>query len=549
MPTALSVASAAHKSTKGYPIVLVTGGSGYIGSHTVLEIIRSGCAVVVVDSLINSHMESLIRVYYIAKAESRRLGLDPETLPPLFFHAVDLCDKKLTANVIQFWHTSVHSSELLKKLDVVDIGKLAANSTYHMRDFSRDELMQPPSLNFESGASKRGKIVAVVHFAALKAVGESVSQPLRYYQNNITGLLNLLDAMERFRIHRLVFSSSAVVYGSGKESDISEDAVQLGGQGNGGGLITNPYGRTKWMAEEILHDCCAANSEFQVIALRYFNPTGAHPSGLIGEDPKGKPNNIVPAILQAYQRRASKVYVFGSDYETSDGTGVRDYIHVEDLGRGHVAALKALLDPTSEMRPRKSSLKADPQPSDTQYNYRVYNLGSGTGYSVLEVIKAFAAISGTDIPYAVSEARPGDLGKVTASTTKAMTELGWQAQFGIQDMCRDVYAFAAENPLGYQRLRKLSTLALRDPKAFRKASVDIGNNTNLEDVFSKLSGVAIDRDSFQDIVRQLSTMSDEIKNELRKDSIEDVEPPITTTIGCPPQASLFSEKWHHSIPT
>ncbi|KAL3422762.1 UDP-glucose 4-epimerase [Phlyctema vagabunda] len=546
MPATLPVASMARDSTRKFPIVLVTGGSGYIGSHTVLQILKSGCAVVVIDNLINSHMESLIRVYHIAKAEFTRLKLDLKTLPPLFFHSVDLCDKERTSNVFQFWNTYDSPSELVAKLDFFNIATIAETENYKMLDYSVDDA--PSTLDFDGTSSSRGTIVAVVHFAALKAVGESVSQPLQYYHNNITGLLNLLDAMTKFGINRLVFSSSAVVYGSGKEANISEDAVQVGGQGTGGGLITNPYGRSKWMAEEILNDCCVANPNFHVTALRYFNPTGSHPSGLIGEDPKGVPNNIVPVILQAYQRRRSKVYVFGSEYDTSDGTGVRDYIHVEDLARGHVAALRALLDPNFKIHQKGSLLISENSTPVSQQNYHVYNLGSGNGYSVLEIIKAFATVSGADIPYTISDARPGDLGTVTASTNKAKTELGWEAQFGIQNMCRDVYAFASENPLGYERLRRLSTLALKDPDAFRKASIGATNDSDLEGAVAKFARLASDANSFDDAVRRLSTLSEGIKNEVNGDSIVDIGPPSLALQASEKGWGNFAEDWHHSIP-
>ncbi|RDW73620.1 hypothetical protein BP5796_07062 [Coleophoma crateriformis] len=551
MPATISTLKAARDATKGFPIVLVTGGSGYIGSHTVLGILKSGCAVVVVDSLINSHMEALIRVYHIAKTEMAKVGKSPESLPPLFLHTIDLCDKKRIFNVIQFWQTHDHPTELLKKLDLVDIGQLAANKAYNMREYPQNETWHPESLNdesFKSLLSSRGQIVAVIHFAALKAVGESVEQPLRYYQNNVTGLLYLLDAMTRFKVNRIVFSSSAVVYGSGKGANIKEDAVQVGGQGAGGGFVTNPYGRSKWMAEEILNDCCVANSDFQVISLRYFNPTGSHPSGLIGEDPKGKPNNIVPVILQAYQRRRSKVHVFGSDYDTTDGTGVRDYIHVEDLGRGHIAALRSLLDPRDSGRTRTSFQPDGAEPEILQ-NYRVYNLGSGNGYSVLEIIQAFASVASAEIPYSIGESRPGDLGTVTASTTKALSELGWQANFGIQDMCRDVHAFATENPMGYERLRRLSTLALKDPEAFHKASEEIGvAQVNLEEMMTGVARLASHENAFTDVVRRLSVLSDGIKSELRKESISDIGPPATALDTSAPSWAMFGDDWHKNVP-
>lgn len=526
MPTAVHVLAAARAAVNEFPIILVTGGSGYIGSHTVLKILKSGCAVVVVDNLGNSHMEALIRVYHIAKAEFSSRGLDPNTVPPLFFHCVDLCERKRISNVFQFWTTSDHPTGLLAKLDVVDIKAMAAQANgYRMREYTQDNTWEPMSLN--TGATRkrlalRGKVVAVVHFAALKAVGESVSKPLQYYHNNITGLLYLLQSMSTFGVNNIVFSSSAVVYGAGQGESIPEDAVQVGGRGNGAGFITNPYGRTKWMAEEILNDCCGANPDFQTISLRYFNPTGSHPSGLIGEDPKGTPNNIVPVILQAYQRRRSKVYVFGSDYDTEDGTGVRDFIHVEDLAKGHLAALQLLLD--TALNPIKKRISFIPDGEQPPIdNYRVYNLGSGNGYSVLDVISAFASVANTDIPYQISGPRSGDLGIVTASTTKAMTELGWQADFNMQDMCRDVHAFASENPVGYGRLRKLSTLALSDPSAFHKINDEVGiDETSLEDLITGVARLAAQEDSFNNMIRRLSAVSDTIKDDIRKTSVSEV---------------------------
>jgi UDP-glucose 4-epimerase len=540
---------------KEFPIVLVTGGTGYIGSHTVLEILKVGCAVVVVDNLVNSHMESLIRVYHIAKAEYSRMGRDPNTVPPLIFQKTDLRDRRGVSLVFQMWQMADPPMEVLaRRLEITDIGAIAAETNYKMRDYKFDPANQPTVLVPPAINITRGMIMSVVHFAALKAVGESVSQPLQYYQNNITGLLNLLDGMATYKVTRLVFSSSAVVYGSGKEANISEDSVQVGGQGTGGGLVTNPYGRSKWMAEEILNDCCIANPEFEVVALRYFNPTGSHPSGLIGEDPKGTPNNIVPVILQAYQRRRSKVYVYGSDYDTSDGTGVRDYIHVEDLARGHLAALRSMMPAPAEdgEHVHNFSIVAEDPTSTAAPKYRVYNLGTGHGYSVLDIIKAFASAADCDIPFAISDARPGDLGTVTASTTKATTELGWQAEFGIQDMCRDVYNFATENPAGYERLRKLSTLALADPTslrrasvAMRKASVATGlfqKQSSLGDIVEEFANLSCDKGAFNNYIRRLSTIPSDYKDVVAKQSPD--EGIGADVMSNPPQWGLFAESWH-----
>lgn len=549
----------ARQLVKGFPIVLVTGGCGYIGSHTVLELLKIGCAVVVVDNLVNSHMEALVRVHHIAKIEIEKQG-DGKLVPPLLFHSMDLRNRRGVLHVFEYWQSAQPLLlKLEKKITVIDIGAIAATTTYKMQPYDRSAASKPQALDVSSLLIKTGMIIAVVHFAALKAVGESVSQPLQYYQNNIAGLLNLLDAMATYKVQRLVFSSSAVVYGLGKESHITEDSVQVGGKGTGGGLVTNPYGRSKWMAEEILNDCCVANPEFEVVALRYFNPTGSHPSGLIGEDPKGTPNNIVPVILQAYQRRRSKVYVYGANYDTRDGTGVRDYIHVEDLARGHLAALRSMVNPSAALTERKQSFELDTEDVSIPLpNYRVYNLGTGQGYSVLDIIKAFASAAGQDIPFAISDARPGDLGEVTASTEKAMTELGWQAEFGIQDMCRDVYTFATENPAGYERLRKLSLLAVKDPQAMRKASIAAGlwrRGSGIGDLVEGLEKIAMDKGRYNDMVRRLSTLSDGVEEELRNGSVsfsegglsDDVAP--DHQVGNPPQWGLFGDQWHdHALP-
>jgi len=359
-----------------------------------------------------------------------------------------------------------------------NVGDVAVDRKYSMLSYEIDILRRTKPLPATMDSSQFGVIKSVIHFAALKAVGESVTKPLEYYENNIVGLVILLKAMRANNVKNIVFSSSAVVYGRGNELNISEDSVQVGGEGGGGGLLTNPYGRSKWMAEEILNDCCNADPLFRAISLRYFNPTGSHPSGLIGEDPKGIPNNIVPVILQAYQRRRSKVYVFGSNYDTADGTGVRDYIHVSDLAKGHLAALRKLgADEIAALAGAKNS--EAPMP-----NYLVYNLGTGRGYSVLDILKAFSNIAGVEIPFAMVDARVGDLGTVTASTVKAETELEWEAEFGLQDMCRDVYNWAASNPQGYEMLRRLSTIPASNPQALRKASVVAGVFKS-EDEFDK----------------------------------------------------------------
>lgn len=452
----------AHASS--FPICLVTGGAGYIGSHTVLELLTAGFAVVVIDNLCNSHVESLLRVHYIARTEFDRCGERARAVPPIFFHNVDICDQQKVDAVFAFWQDG-------KPLDPenhpVNVAAAVAKKSYPMLEYNADNNKRTGISSLAEKSEFHGNIVCVIHFAALKAVGESISMPLEYYQVNVAGLLFLLKAMRAHRVNTFVFSSSAVVYGKGNGAGISEDAVQIAGQGNGGGLLTNPYGRTKWMSEEIIHDFCVSNPDFHATSLRYFNPTGAHASGLIGENPKGNPNNIVPVILQAYQRRRSKVQVFGSSYDTADGTGVRDYIHVSDLAKGHLAALrKAVADQEifKEVVAAGPSTQRDPE-------YHVYNLGTGRGYSVLEIIQAFSKAAGTDVPFAIGEARAGDLGTVTASPEKAATELDWTAEFDLQDMCRDVFNWAASNPGGYEKLRRLSSMTGMPAKEMRRLSV------------------------------------------------------------------------------
>lgn len=444
-----------------FPICLVTGGAGYIGSHTTLELLTAGFAVVVIDNLCNSHMESLCRVHYIARSEYNRVGEAARPVPPIFFHKVDIRDAARVKEVFGFWQDG-------KALDPerlpVDIGAMVAKKAFPMLEFNID-VAKRTKVNFLTTKPEAfGKIACVIHFAALKAVGESLSMPLEYYEVNVSGLVIMLKAMRAHNVNTFVFSSSAVVYGKGHGEAITEEAVQIAGMGNGGGLLTNPYGRTKWMCEEIINDFCASNSKFHATALRYFNPTGAHPSGLIGENPKGTPNNIVPVILQAYERRRSKVQVFGSSYDTPDGTGVRDYIHVSDLAKGHLAALRKAV--TDQFADHEAHVTPSP---GTQYH--VYNLGTGRGYSVLEIIEAFSKAAGTEVPFAMGEARAGDLGTVTAAPQKAATELDWTAEFDIQDMCRDVYNWASSNPGGYEKLRRLSTMSGGSAKDMRKMSV------------------------------------------------------------------------------
>ena len=335
--------------------ILVTGGAGYIGSHTCLELLNQGHEVVVADNLCNSCEEALNRVKELT-------GKD------LTFYKVDLLDKE--------------------GLDQM---------------FGQE------------------KIDAVIHFAGLKAVGESVAKPLEYYHNNITGTLNLCDSMRNHGVKKIIFSSSATVYGDPAFVPITEDCPK--------GKITNPYGQTKSMLEQVLTDLHVADPEWNVILLRYFNPVGAHERGRIGEDPTGIPNNLTPYITQVAVGKLKEVNVFGNDYDTPDGTGVRDYIHVMDLADGHVKALKKFAD------------KPD---------VYIYNLGTGRGYSVLEMIHSFSKAVGHEIPYVIKPRRPGDIATCYADATKAKEELGWVAKRGVDEMCRDAWRWQSQNPNGYR---------------------------------------------------------------------------------------------------
>ena len=335
--------------------ILVTGGAGYIGSNTCLELLNQGHEVVVADNLCNSCEEALNRVKELT-------GKD------LTFYKVDLLDKE-----------------------------------------GLDQMFD------------QEKIDAVIHFAGLKAVGESVAKPLEYYHNNITGTLNLCDSMRNHGVKKIIFSSSATVYGDPAFVPITEDCPK--------GKITNPYGQTKSMLEQVLTDLHVADPEWNVILLRYFNPVGAHESGRIGEDPTGIPNNLTPYITQVAVGKLKEVNVFGNDYDTPDGTGVRDYIHVMDLADGHVKALKKFAD------------KPD---------VYIYNLGTGRGYSVLEMIHSFSKAVGHEIPYVIKPRRPGDIATCYADATKAKEELGWVAKRGVDEMCRDAWRWQSQNPNGYR---------------------------------------------------------------------------------------------------
>jgi len=334
--------------------ILVTGGAGYIGSHTVLELIRAGQDVVVVDNLSNSSEAGLRRVEELAG----------RSIP---FHQVDIRDRA--------------------GLD---------------------------------GVFSAAPIESVIHFAGLKAVGESVAQPLRYYDNNINGTLVLLEAMRAARVKNLVFSSSATVYGDPASVPITEEFPLS---------AVNPYGRSKLFIEEMLRDLARAEPDWQIALLRYFNPSGADPSGRIGEDPNGIPNNLVPYIAQVAVGRLAELAVFGGDYPTRDGTGVRDYIHVVDLAIGHLKALTKLAS-----RP----------------GIVTYNLGTGRGYSVLEMVEAFGRAAGRPIPYRITARRPGDAAECWADPSRARQELGWEAVRTLDDMCQDVWRWQSGNPNGYR---------------------------------------------------------------------------------------------------
>ncbi len=335
--------------------VIVTGGAGYIGSHTCLELLNAGYQVTVVDNLCNSSRESIHRV------------------------------EALTGKSITFF-----------EVDLLD------------RDLLHEVFVQSPDAQ------------AVIHFAGLKAVGESVQRPLLYYQNNLTATLNLCQVMQDRGLKNIVFSSSATVYGDPATVPIREDFPLS---------CTNPYGRTKLMSEEILSDLHRADSQWNVILLRYFNPVGAHKSGRIGEDPNGIPNNLVPYIAQVAIGRLEELSVYGNDYPTKDGTGVRDYIHVVDLALGHLRALEKL-----------------PKNPGTV----IYNLGTGQGYSVLEMVEAFSQVSGKQIPYRIVGRRAGDIAQCFADPTLAKNELGWTARLGIQEMCADTWRWQSTNPQGYK---------------------------------------------------------------------------------------------------
>ncbi len=335
--------------------ILVTGGAGYIGSHTVVELQNAGYDVVVIDNLSNSSEKSLERV------------------------------SKITGKPVTFYKADIRDREALEEI------------------FEKEQ------------------IDSCIHFAGLKAVGESVQKPWEYYENNISGTLILVDVMRKHQAKNIIFSSSATVYGDPAIIPITEECPK--------GQCTNPYGWTKSMLEQILSDIQKADNEWNVVLLRYFNPIGAHKSGLIGENPNGIPNNLMPYITQVAVGKLKELGVFGNDYDTPDGTGVRDYIHVVDLAKGHVKALKKIEE--------KSGLS-------------IYNLGTGKGYSVLDIVKNFEAATGVKIPYVIKPRRPGDIAVCYSDASKAEKELGWKAENDIREMCADSWNWQSNNPNGYE---------------------------------------------------------------------------------------------------
>nr|WP_152911079.1 UDP-glucose 4-epimerase GalE [Streptococcus phocae] len=333
--------------------ILVTGGAGFIGSHTCIELLKADHTVVIVDNLSNSKKASIDTV------------------------------ERLTAKKVTFYNEDICNEQALENI------------------FSKEQ------------------IDSVIHFAGLKSVGESSEKPLSYYENNVVGTLTLLKVMTKYNCRNLIFSSSATVYGNPEKVPIKEEFPLS---------VTNPYGRTKLILEDILKDIFTADHSWKIIVLRYFNPIGAHESGDLGEDPFGIPNNLLPYVTQVAIGKLAYVNVFGSDYPTKDGTGVRDYIHVVDLARGHVAALSQMIKPGI---------------------FRVYNLGTGKGYSVLDIIKTMSDVIGKDIPYKISKRRPGDIAICYADPSKANLELGWQARYDIKQMCQDAWRWQKKHPNGF----------------------------------------------------------------------------------------------------
>ncbi|PRT21885.1 UDP-glucose 4-epimerase GalE [Bacillus wiedmannii] len=336
--------------------ILITGGAGYIGSHTCIELLNNNYKIIVVDNLSNSSIESLNRV------------------------------KEITGKQFEFYKESVLNREKMNEIFL------------------------------------KNNIEAVIHFAGFKAVGESTTIPLTYYYNNIISTIVLCDVMQKHHVKKFIFSSSATVYGIPKTSPITEEFPLS---------VTNPYGQTKLMIEQIMRDVAKADDEWSIALLRYFNPFGAHKSGRIGEDPNGIPNNLMPYVTQVAVGKLKELNIFGNDYPTKDGTGVRDYIHVVDLAKGHVKALEKVLETKG---------------------IEAYNLGTGKGYSVLEMIKVFEEVSGKKIPYKVIGRRPGDVAVCFADVSKAKRELGWEAEYGLEEMCVDSWRWQVNNKNGYQMI-------------------------------------------------------------------------------------------------
>ncbi len=335
--------------------VLVTGGAGYIGSHTCVELLNRGYGVVVIDNLVNSNPKAIERV------------------------------EEITGKKVAFYENDVRDRAALDRIfEKHDIG-------------------------------------CAIHFAGLKAVGESVAMPLEYYDNNLNSTVQLCKAMKDHGVKDIVFSSSATVYSGDNDMPLRETSKT--------GMCTNPYGWTKYMSEQILRDTAKAVDDFSVSLLHYFNPIGAHSSGMIGEDPRGIPNTLMPFIAQVAVGRRDHLSVYGNDYNTPDGTGVRDYIHVVDLARGHVCAIEYMM---------------------TRRGESVFNLGTGTGYSVLDMVHAFERVTGVKIPYEIVDRRPGDLATVYSSPDKSAELLGWKAEYTLDDMCRDTWAWQSKNPMGYE---------------------------------------------------------------------------------------------------
>lgn len=344
--------------------ILVTGGAGYVGSHTIVELLKAGHEVICIDNCYNAYCAADAKV--------------PESLKRV---------ETLTGKSVTFYPCDIRDVDGLRKI------------------------------------FKSHKIDCVAHFAALKAVGESCRLPLKYYQNNVAGTVTLLEVMAEAGVHQFVYSSSATVYGEPQYLPINESHPT--------GNCTNPYGKSKNFTEEILVDLCTSDPKWQVVALRYFNPVGAHESGTIGEDPNGEPNNLMPYISQVAVGKLAKLRVFGSDYPTKDGTGVRDYIHIVDLAVGHVAAIDRLA---------KQAIKG----------FTTFNLGTGNGYSVLEMVKAFAQASGREIPYELVDRRPGDVATSFADASLAKSALGWTAARGLKEMCEDTWRWQQGNPNGFK---------------------------------------------------------------------------------------------------